>query len=86
MTRLKKTDIFKDFLSDTLEDSGIMRICLKTNDLKEVISIAQKYRLDFDDAYQYVTAKKYKLVIVSLDSDFDRTDIGRKTPAQLLKE
>jgi len=44
LTRLKKADIFKDFLSDTLEDSGIMRICLKTNDLKEVISIAQKFR------------------------------------------
>lgn len=45
--------------------------------------VMQKFNLDFDDAYQYVAAKEYGLTIVSFDSDFDRTDKGCKTPAQL---
>jgi len=48
----------------------------------------QKWRmkLDFDDAYQYVAAEKHNLTLVSFDADFDRTDRGRKTPAELLEE
>lgn len=34
---------------------------------------------------EYVAAKKYSLIIVSLDSDFDRTERGRKTPAGVLQ-
>jgi len=40
--------------------------------------------LDFDDAYQYVAVDEYGLVIVSFGSDFDRTDLGRKTLAEVL--
>nr|HID14904.1 PIN domain-containing protein [Anaerolineae bacterium] len=42
------------------------------------------FRLDFDDAYQYVAAEEYGLTLVSFDTDFDRTERGRKTPAQVL--
>lgn len=38
-----------------------------------------------DDAYQYVTADKHNLVIVSFDADFDRTERGRKTPQAVLQ-
>jgi predicted nucleic acid-binding protein len=41
-------------------------------------------RLDFDDAYQYVAAGKYDAIIVSFDSDFDRTERGRMVPPQIL--
>jgi predicted nucleic acid-binding protein len=34
----------------------------------------------------YVAAEKYNLDIVSLDSDFDRTERGRKAPAEVLVE
>ncbi len=44
----------------------------------------RRFNLDFDDAYQYVAAKRNDLLLVSLDADFDRTDLGRKTPADLL--
>jgi predicted nucleic acid-binding protein len=43
-----------------------------------------KFNLDFDDAYQYVVAEKRKAVIVSFDGDFDRTEQGKKTPAETL--
>lgn len=46
----------------------------------------ERFNLDFDDAYQYVAAEKYNLTIVSLDSDFDRTERGRRDPAEVLVE
>ena len=44
-----------------------------------------QFRLDFDDAYQYVAAEKYGLTLVSFDADFDRTKPGRKTPDEVLR-
>lgn len=44
----------------------------------------QSQQLDFDDAYQYVIAKRDHLTLVSFDADFDRSDLERKTPAQVL--
>jgi predicted nuclease of predicted toxin-antitoxin system len=41
-------------------------------------------RLDFDDAYQCVIARRDNLTLVSFDSDFDRTDLQRQTPAEIL--
>jgi len=43
-----------------------------------------RFNLDFDDAYQYAIAEKFNLTIVSFDSDFNRTERGRKTPAEVL--
>jgi predicted nucleic acid-binding protein len=42
------------------------------------------FGLDFDDAYQYVAAERFGTVLVSFDSDFDRTKRGRKSPEMLL--
>lgn len=83
-TRLNKEDVFEAFLSDVLEDSGVRRICLTSSDLKRLISVRREFRLDFDDAYQYIAAEKNGLVLVSFDADFDRTDLGRKTPAEIM--
>jgi hypothetical protein len=46
--------------------------------------IAKKFRVDFDDAYQYSVARKYQITLVSFDKDFDRTDITRRTPAEII--
>jgi predicted nucleic acid-binding protein len=84
LTRLNKDAIFEEFLSDIIEESGVRRIRLDTADLKQLLSLRQQVRLDFDDAYQYVAAEKHRLTLVSFDSDFDRTARGRKTPAAIL--
>jgi len=83
LTRLKKDDVFKDFISDTIEDSGVVVARLNVSDLKEIISIRQKYKLDFDDAYQYVAAQKYNYILISFDKDFDCTEKGRITPDKI---
>lgn len=80
LTRLKKDDVFDDFISDTIEDSGVTRIRLDATELRRVLEVRRRYQLDFDDAYQYVATVKYDCILVSFDSDFDRTDRGRKTP------
>jgi hypothetical protein len=54
---------------------------LDTAGLKEVPALCRKFGVDFDDAYQYLAAHKYSLTLVSFDSDFDRTERGRNTPA-----
>jgi len=85
LTRLKKDGVFREFVTDTLEDSGVDRIRLGTGELKDLLAIRQDFELDFDDAYQYAVAEKHNLTIVSFDSDFDRTRRGRKTPGQVTK-
>jgi predicted nucleic acid-binding protein len=55
--------------------------------LEELASLGETARnlnLDFDDAYQYVLAQRRGLRLVSFDADFDRTPLGRVTPAQAL--
>lgn len=83
-TRLRKQDVFEAFISDILEDSAVRRICLSAFDLRRVLFIMKKFQLDFDDAYQYVATERNNLVLISFDADFDKTDMGRKTPADLL--
>ena len=59
---------------------------LRTSDtLGMLAEMAPRFNLDFDDAYQYVVAERYGLTIVSFNSDFDRTERGRKTPKDLLE-
>ena len=63
-----------------ISNAGETIISLSDSDMVTVINAAQDFSLDFDDAYQYVAADKYDLTIISFDSDFDRTEKGRKTP------
>jgi predicted nucleic acid-binding protein len=45
----------------------------------------EKYSLDFDDAYQYVAAKKMNLTMISFDSDFNKTPEKRVLPGQIIQ-
>jgi predicted nucleic acid-binding protein len=86
LARLGKDEAFLDFISDSIVDTGVIRIILDLEDMDTVISIKKANNLDFDDAYIYAAAEKYDLVIVSFDSDFDRTERGRKAPSEIIKE
>ena len=82
LTRLKKDEVFADFLSDTVEGAGVTCFRLTPADLHRVINVRKRFKLDFDDAYQYAAAERHGLTLVSFDKDFDRTPRGRKTPAE----
>ncbi|CAB50089.1 PIN domain-containing protein [Pyrococcus abyssi] len=85
LSRQKKYAVFSDFVEDVLLEGGVTLLRLSPFDLGSVINAAERFNLDFDDAYQYTLARKYNLKIVSFDSDFDKTDIGRLLPAQALR-
>jgi predicted nucleic acid-binding protein len=86
LCKLGKDEVFADFLSDMLEDSGVPRICLDLDGLRKLLEASRKFGLDFDDSYQYVAADRIGATLVSFDRDFDHTERGRKTPAEALAE
>jgi predicted nucleic acid-binding protein len=86
LIRLAKKDLLLKFVRDTISDQAVMLVRLGPEDIERIVTAAERYRLDFDDAYQYVAAEKHNLTLVSFDADFDRTDRGRKTPAEVLGE
>ncbi len=76
--------IFLRVVDDLLVTGGMRLLRLGVEDMQALVNASQRFNLDFDYAYQYVTAEKYNLTIVSFDSDFDRTERGRKAPAEVL--
>ena len=81
LLKLKKTEVLRRFITDTLLDGGVSLIRLSPADLSALLACAERFGLDFDDAYQYVAADTQGLTIVSFDADFDRTERGRLHPA-----
>lgn len=73
----------EDFLQN-LENMPNLQVYATTiEEEKQIIKIARKIKLDFDDALQYFVAKKTGASnIVSFDSHFDKTSIKRKTPKE----
>ncbi|GIW96235.1 MAG: PIN domain nuclease [Pirellulaceae bacterium] len=86
LSRLGKGEAFVRFVRDAFVDGAVTLVRLAPEDMEALVQIMEREYLDFDDAYQYRAAEKHGLVIVSFDADFDRTALGRKTPAQVLQE
>ena len=83
--RRRLFDVFVRFVEDLIIMGGVRLLRLSAGDAKELAEVAQRFGLDFDDAYQYAVAERYGLTIVSFDGDFDRTKRGRKVPKDLLE-
>ncbi len=84
LSRLNHTDVLLRFVQDAFADGAVGLIHLDPGDTERLVYAIERFDLDFDDAYQYAAAEKYGLTIVSFDTDFDRTERGRKTPAEVL--
>lgn len=70
------------FLNRDIIEKGIRVMPLPLESHGIMIEAAGKYRLNFDDAYQYALAVLYGLRLVSFDHHFDRTDEGRLEPGR----
>lgn len=79
-------EAFVKMVDDLILQGGVCIAQLSPSDMQRLVEVAQQFGLDFDDAYQYVLASQRDFHIVSFDADFDRTDRGRKTPLEILKE
>lgn len=84
LLRHKRHDVFLRTVEDLLVRGKIELLQLSIEEMKDLVAVAQAFNLDFDDAYQYAVAEKHDLTIVSFDSDFDRTQRGRKRPIEVL--
>ena len=84
LSRLNRGVAFLQFVRDAFIDGAVCLVHLEPEDMNVLLKVMEKFQLNFDDAYQYVAAERYDLTIVSFDSDFDRTERGRKTPKDLL--
>jgi len=86
MLRQKLADRFLEFVGDVLVTGRLRLLRLGPPDMAAIAESARRFGFDFDDAYQYAAAEKHNLTLVSFDTDFDRTDRGRTTPADVLGE
>lgn len=86
LARFARLDALLDFTKDLFIEAGVNLVSLTPEDVPDLASLIGKYKLDFDDAYQYLAAQQNGLTLVSFDNDFDRTDGGKKTPGQVLRE
>lgn len=84
--RLKKFEVFEKFIDDLFVNGHIEQLSLNPIDLLDVISNIQKYKLDFDDSYQFSIAQKYELVIVTFDKDFNTKGIRKNTPEEIIQQ
>ena len=83
--RQRKFEEFRKFLRDMISRAGIRVVALSESETEKVINAAERFNLDFDDAYQYTVAAVNSLILVSFDSDFDRTELGRTRPSDVPK-
>ena len=85
LTRLDKIGDYEEFIDDTLVEHSVNICRVACEDSHGITLAIRGYGLDFDDAYQYVAATQNDLEIVSFDSDFDATDLGRLHPVEVLE-
>jgi len=72
------------FVDDVFIQGGVALVSVHPEAMHRLVTAIDRFNLDFDDAYQYVVAEQFNATIVSFDGDFDRTDRGRRTPADIL--
>lgn len=82
LIRLNRTEAFSSFVKDLFVDNPLRLLVLEPGDMERLIAVASDYRLDFDDACQYVAAERNGVRLVSLDGDFNSSELGRITPAE----
>jgi len=82
--RQKQLQVFRQFLQDIIGRVGIALVALTAREMDSLVDVAARFKLDFDDAYQYSAAITHGLKIVSFDADFDRTTEGRLLPSNVL--
>jgi len=72
LLKKRAIDLFREFINDTLPTIRVLG--LPTDGYQNIANAAQKFTLDFDDAYQHAIAKNFNLKIATMDQDFKRVD------------
>jgi uncharacterized protein len=86
MSRLNKLDILDKFVNDLFFNGLIEQLSLDPHDFVDIISNIEKYKLDFDDAYQLTISQKYNMTIVTFDKDFNIEEINKMSPDEIIEK
>lgn len=86
MSKLKRLDVLTKFVNDLFFNGLIEQISLNPHDFVDIIANIEKFRLDFDDAYQLTISQKYDMTIVTFDKDFNVEGIDKAAPEDLLQD
>ncbi len=85
MIRGGKREELKTFLSTLSTFKGLSILSTKIIDDLRILDIMERFNLDFDDALNYHIVRRFGLEgIISFDRDFDKTDIRRVEPRELI--
>ncbi|WP_025323163.1 PIN domain-containing protein [Deferrisoma camini] len=75
--------VFGEFVKDIISPGVVRIVSLPEDQVPNLCAASRRFGLDFDDAYQYATARWLNLSLVSFDSDFDRTNLPRLDPSHI---
>ena len=81
---LGKPELVRGFLSEVTVWKGLIIAYLTLEEELTATSLAERVGLDFDDGLQYYFALKKKVPIISFDKDFDKTDVERLEPHEVI--
>ncbi len=84
LDRVGQRAVLLQLVDDVFVQGQVTLLSVQPEEMHRVVTAMDQFNLDFDDAYQYVAAELSDAMIVSFDGDFDRTDRGRQTPADIL--
>jgi len=84
LIRLKKHQVLLNFVQDLFIDSDVSLVSIPPDKTPDLVKAMRRYKLDFDDAYQYLAAKFNGLTLVTFDKDLKRKPLGGRTPAQII--
>ena len=84
LTRLDRKAVLLDFVEDVFINGAVGIVSLRPTMTQNIVDAIDKYKLDFDDAYQYIAAELNDLILVSFDKDLDKLPLAKKTPAEIL--
>ena len=80
----RKTRTLEQFLTRVVHAQGLTVYQTSPDEERQIAVLTQKIKLDFDDTLQYYVTQTLGAVLVSFDTDFDRTDMKRVEPSALV--
>lgn len=86
LCRKGKNHVFESFINDLFPDDLLTVLTLNPIELLDAANAIKSAKLDFDDAYQLMIAKKYKLALVTYDKNFRGSGIDHYAPSVILPQ
>jgi len=84
MIRFEKKQEFIAFLNDLFDNGKITVVSLTPMEIKSVINLMDNHNLDYEDAYMLECARKYDLVVVTINECLKKIDSKVLDPKEII--